>query len=62
MGIDVTDLMRQIRLTTDPSDEDTLDLDPEYAKSVEESHVKYLAELDEKMRQKNSLEGVSPSA
>ena len=46
MGIDVADLMRQIRLTVDPSDETSLKLDPTYEKTVVESHKKYLEDIE----------------
>lgn len=48
LGIDGADLMRQVRLVVDESESDTLTLDPEYKKFVEESHQKYLKEIEEK--------------
>lgn len=49
LGVDGADLMRQVRLAVDSSEEDSLVLDPEYKKFVEESHQKYLKELEDKM-------------
>jgi len=50
-GVDGADLMRQVRLVTDPSDPESLTLDPAYAASVEESHKKYAAELESKSQE-----------
>jgi hypothetical protein len=50
-GIDGADLMRQVRLVQDPSDESTLTLDPEYAASVSAMHEKYLEEASAKTSQ-----------
>lgn len=47
LGIDVADLLRQIKLTTG-TDESTLVLTKEYVELVESSHKKYLDELSEK--------------
>lgn len=47
-GIDGADLMRQVRLVQDPSDPDSMTLDPEYVATVEEMHKKYAAEAVEK--------------
>lgn len=49
LGIDGADLMRQVRLSSDPTDQENLVLDPDYKKFVEESHQKYLKELESKM-------------
>lgn len=49
LGIDGADLMRQVRLTSDPADQENLILDPDYKKFVEESHQKYLKEIESKM-------------
>lgn len=49
LGLDGADLMRQVRLVVSDSEQDTLDLDPTYKKFVEESHQKYLADLEKKM-------------
>lgn len=49
LGVDGADLMRQVRLAVDSGEEDSLVLDPEYKKFVEESHQKYLKELEAKM-------------
>lgn len=49
LGVDGADLMRQVRLAVDSGEEDSLVLDPEYKKFVEESHQKYLKELETKM-------------
>jgi len=55
LGVDGADLMRQVRLTLDAAESDTLTLDPDYKKFVEESHQKYLKEIEEK-RASNSLD------
>lgn len=47
-GIDGADLMRQVRLIQDPEDTETMTLDPEYVKSVDEMHQKYAVEAVEK--------------
>lgn len=52
MGIDVADLLRQIKLTPDNSGESTLVLTKEYVELVESSHKKYLEELAEKVTPK----------
>ena len=49
LGIDVADLLRQIKLTPDTSSESTLVLTKEYVELVESSHKKYLEELSEKI-------------
>lgn len=48
MGIDVADLMRQIRLTKDDSDPELLKLEHEYVLSVEKEHQRAVAEAEEK--------------
>ena len=55
MGIDGADLMRQVRLTIDPGESDTLMLDPDYKKFVEETHQKYLKEIEVKRATSSSL-------
>lgn len=55
MGIDGADLMRQVRLTVDPGESDTLMLDPDYKKFVEETHQKYLKEIEAKRATSSSL-------
>lgn len=47
-GIDGADLMRQVRLVQDPEEPETMTLDPEYVKSVEDMHKKYAEEAVEK--------------
>jgi len=47
-GLDGADLMRQVRLTQDPTDSETLTLDAEYAASVEKMHEKYITEAETK--------------
>lgn len=49
-GIDGADLLRQVRLTQDPNDSETMTLDPEYSASVDKMHEKYLKEADEKRK------------
>lgn len=46
LGVDGADLMRQVRLVVDPQDTGSLTLDPEYVKFVEDSHKKYLADVE----------------
>jgi hypothetical protein len=48
MGIDGADLMRQVRLVVDPEETDTLLLDSDYKKFVEETHEKYLTDIEKK--------------
>lgn len=48
MGIDGADLMRQVRLVVDHEDPETMTLDPEYIKAVEEMHKKYVEEAKAK--------------
>jgi len=55
LGVDGADLMRQVRLSIDPENPDTLDLDADYKKFVEESHQKYLKELEDKKSTSPSL-------
>lgn len=55
MGLDGADLMRQVRLTVDPEETDTLTLDPDYKKFVEESHEKYLTDIEKKLNTNNEL-------
>ena len=57
-GIDGADLMRQVRLVVDENEQDSLKLDPDYARSVAEMHNKYLAEAEEK--EKQSKNAVNP--
>lgn len=47
-GLDGADLLRQVRLVEDVSEEGTLTLDPEYVKAVAEMHEKSLAEAAKK--------------
>ena len=47
-GVDGADLMRQVRLVSDPTEEDTLTLDPQYVAAVEASHARAVAEADAK--------------
>jgi len=46
LGVDGADLMRQVRLTVDPSDNNSLTLCPEYEKMVESQHKKYLEDAE----------------
>jgi len=55
LGVDGADLMRQVRLVLDATESDTLTLDPDYKKFVEESHQKYLKEIEEKRSAASSL-------
>ena len=48
MGIDVADLMRQVRLVHDITDPDLLKLDPEYVSAVEREHQRAVAEAEAK--------------
>jgi len=54
-GIDGADLMRQVRLVQDPADSESVTLDPEYVKAVEEMHNKYTAEAVEKKNSKDNF-------
>ena len=45
-GIDGADLMRQVRLTVDENEKDTMTLDPTYEAQVAEMHKKYLADAE----------------
>jgi len=56
MGVDGADLMRQVRLVADSSEDGALSLDPDYKKFVEESHQKYLKEIEEKRAASSSLD------
>lgn len=46
MGVDGADLMRQVRLVVDETDNSTLTLDPVYKEHVTEMHRRYLAEAE----------------
>ena len=50
-GVDGADLLRQVRLVEDKTEEGSLTLDPEYEASVKAMHAKYLAEAEEKLSQ-----------
>lgn len=50
-GIDGADLLRQVRLVEDPSEQGTLTLDPEYVKLVAEMHEKSLTEVTKKQEE-----------
>jgi len=54
-GVDGADLLRQVRLVQDPENTDSMSLDPEYVVSVEKMHEKYLKEVEDKQREKQSL-------
>ena len=56
MGVDGADLMRQVRLTVDSTNEDTLTLCPEYERMVEAQHKKYLEDA-EKLKSESSDSG-----
>ena len=49
LGLDGADLMRQVRLSMSETEQDTLEVDLDYKKFVDESHQKYLADLEKKM-------------
>lgn len=46
LGVDGADLMRQVRLTVDETQSDTVTLCPEYEKQVVEMHKKYLEDAE----------------
>lgn len=46
LGVDGADLMRQVRLTLDSTNEGTLTLCPEYEQMVEAQHKKYLEDAE----------------
>lgn len=50
-GVDGADLMRQVRLIEDPTEEGMLTLDPDYESSVKQMHDKYLSEAEAKRSQ-----------
>ncbi len=54
LGLDGVDLMRQVRLTVDESDVDTLTLCPQYKMRVLEMHQKYLDDA-EKLKTRSGL-------
>ena len=56
-GVDGADLMRQVRLTVDPTDPEYLTLDLAYVVAVEEMHAKYMSDIDDK-RNSVVVEGV----
>lgn len=55
-GIDGADLLRQVRLVDDPSEEGTLTLDPEYVKAVAEMHEKSIAEVAKKQAEAEAVQ------
>lgn len=55
LGVDGADLMRQVRLSVDANESDVLNLDADYKKFVEETHQKYLKEIEEKRAASNAL-------
>lgn len=55
LGVDGADLMRQVRLSVDAIEPDMLNLDVEYKKFVEETHQKYLKEIEEKRAASSTL-------
>ena len=48
LGVDVSDLMRQIRLVQDADDSGVLLMSPAYEKQVNEMHEKLLKQAEEK--------------
>jgi len=46
LGVDGADLMRQVRLTVDPTDSTTVTLDSQYEAQVADMHRKYLEEAE----------------
>ena len=50
-GVDGADLMRQVRLTQDPNDPESLTLDAEYESAVTKMHELYLAEAESKQKE-----------
>jgi len=46
LGVDGADLMRQVRLTVDSENPDTMTLDPQYKDQVGQMHQKYLEEAE----------------
>ena len=55
LGVDGADLMRQVRLSVDSENPDTLVLDADYKKFVEETHQKYLKEIESKKSTSSEL-------
>lgn len=58
LGLDGADLMRQVRLVVDEANPDTVTLDPQYEKQVQEMHEKYLSDVE---RLKNKTTGENGS-
>jgi len=59
MGVDGADLMRQVRLTVDSTNEDTLSLCPAYERMVEAQHKKYLEDAEKLKTQSNDFNSTS---
>ena len=55
LGVDCSDIMRQIRLTTSSDDDSVLVLSDEYQKSVVAMHQKLLEEVMQKQPEKPPL-------
>ena len=55
-GLDGADLMRQVKLVQDPTDPESMTLDPEYVSSVEKMHEKYVAEAEAKRNEENKMQ------
>jgi len=56
LGVDGADLMRQVRLTVDEANPDTITLCPEYEKQVAEMHKKYLEDAEKLKNQTDAAE------
>lgn len=57
LGVDCSDIMRQIRLTTSSDDDSVLVLSDDYQKSVVAMHQKLLDEVMQKQEEKNTIIG-----
>ena len=53
LGVDGADLLRQVRLVQDPEDAESLSLDPDYEKQVQDSHTKLLEDATTLAESKN---------
>lgn len=53
LGVDGADLLRQVRLIQDPEDAESLSLDPNYEKQVQDGHAKLLEDAATLVESKN---------
>lgn len=60
LGVDGADLMRQVRLTVDEANPDTMTLDPQYEAMVVEQHKKYLEDAEKLKSQTETTDASLP--